>query len=165
MRKLNEVMMNPSGWDSRANYAGSIPEDEWLTVLTHNRDSDCLAESNWESALAMLGGESDNVHIFRFGHWACGWIEYLAVKANTPAEAIGDSIQQKLDDYPVLDESDLSEREQAEADTIWRDCYGTKERIEYIRKFRNQFEFHDYRDLIACVRGQKCQKHTPKKRS
>ena len=151
--KLNDVMMNPSGWDSRANYMGDIPADEWLTVLSRNRDSDDLSESNWETAIQMLGGESDNVSIFRFGHWACGWIEYLAVKADSPQATAAQKIRDDLDAYPVLDEDDWSRREQETADSLWRDCYRPKDRIEYIRKHRDQFEFHNYQDMLGCVRG------------
>jgi hypothetical protein len=153
MEKLSKVMANPSGWDSMANYAGDVPADEWLCLITRNRDSDCLSESNWACALAELGGEGENVQIFRFGHWACGWWEALAVKADTPQEAIAQAMADRLADYPVLDEYDFSEREQEEADTVWRDCYNDKGRIDYIRKFRSQFEFHNYADLIGCVRG------------
>ena len=153
MRKLSEVMMNPSGWDSRANYMGAIPEDTWLCVMGWNRDSGILSESNRETALAMLGGESDNVQIFRFGHWACGWVEYLAVKSGSPSEKIGQEIFDSLDSYPILDESDFCERENEEANRVWLECFNAKERIAYIRKHREQFEFHNWLDLRSCVRG------------
>lgn len=153
MKKLQDVMANPSGWDSMANYAGNVPEDCWLVVLTQTRDSDCLTESNWAAALDLLGGESDNVQIFRFGHWACGWWEALAVRAGTESESIGADIAERLAGYPVLNEEDLSEREQAQADSVWADCYTDSERLEYIRKWRDQFDFHSYRDLLEQVRG------------
>jgi hypothetical protein len=54
----------------------------------------------------------------------------------------------------VLDEDDWSEREQEAADTIWRDCYDWHARIKYIREHRSQFEFHDYADMLGCVRSQ-----------
>lgn len=153
MEKLNKVMMNPSGWDSRANYMGDVPGDEWLVVMDWNRDSDILSESNRAEALAMLGGEGDDVHIFRLGHWACGWIEYLCVKAGSDKEAIGDDIRDQLDAYPVLNEDDYSERQDEEANRIWTECYNDHERLAYVREHRNQFEFHNYADLISCVRG------------
>jgi hypothetical protein len=154
MEKLSKVMASPSAWDSMANYGGAVPEPEWLCLLSRTRDSDDLSESNFAVALAELGGEGEHVQIFRFGHWACGWIEYLAVIAGTPEAEIASKLYESLQDYPVLDECDLSEREQATADLIWRNCYRVHERVEYIRKHRNQFEFHDYKDMIGCVRGQ-----------
>jgi hypothetical protein len=154
MKRLFDVAAHPTGFDSYSNYMGNKPDKHWLCVLTRTRDSECLDQSNWETALTMLGGESNIVQIFHFGHWACGWWEALAVKTDSPAEVIGNDIEKHLADYPILDESDFREREQAEADTVWRDCYRVRDRIAYIRKNRNQFEFHDYADLIGCVRGQ-----------
>ena len=147
-------MFNPSGLDSEANYAGDRPDPCWLCLMTHNRDSELLTESNWDTALQQLGGEGDDVQIFRFGHWACGWWEALTVKAGTQSETVAQEIADALADYPVLDEEDFSEREQSEADRAWRDWYSPQERIDYIRKHRSQFEFHDMRDLLSCVRGQ-----------
>jgi len=153
MQKLSKIIMNPTPWDSRENYAGDIPEDDWLCVMGWNRDSDILSASNRDVALKMLGGESDAVQIFRFGHWACGWIEYLAVKAGSAQEEIGQDISDSLDQYPILNEVDYSEREQVEADRVWLECYRPKDRIAYVREYRTQFEFHNMADLIACIRG------------
>ena len=61
MKTLNEVMQRPSATDSLDNYLGATDFPGWYVVLTHDRDSDCLQESNWRVALARLGGESDNV--------------------------------------------------------------------------------------------------------
>ena len=44
-------------------------------------------------------------------------------------------------------------REQVAADETWKNCYDEKERIAYIRKFHYQFDFRDFADLLACVRG------------
>ena len=122
-------------------------------VLTRNRDSDCLTESNWECALEQLGGESETVEIHRIGHWACGWWEALCVKAGSEAEKIGDEIESSLSDYPVLNEEHFSEKEQDEANQIWQSCYDERERIEYIRDNRSQFDFWSFSDLLQCVRG------------
>ena len=153
MQKLTDVMANPSGFDSMKNYAGEIPAENWCVVMTRNRDSDILTESNWESALEMLGGESDSVQIFRFGHWACGWWEALCVLENSPAQRIGEEIEERIESYPVLDEDDFSRREMDEANQVWESCYRWKERIEWIRRHRSQFEFRDLADLLAQVRG------------
>lgn len=153
LRPLKEIVANPSGWDSLDNYIGDIPEPEWLCLLTRSRDSDCLTESNWHCALQELGGESDNVSIERFGHWACGWWEALSVRAGTPEHAKAKDIAERLEGYPVLDEDDFSERESEEADQVWRDCYSERDRIEYIRNHSGQFDFYDYADLLGCVRG------------
>jgi hypothetical protein len=152
MKKLIDTFSNPSGWDSLSNYMGEIPPDGVYVVMGRNRDSDLLTESNWECALEELGGEGESVMIYRFGHWACGWIEYLCVLENTPAYDIGSDIVKRIENYPVLDEGDWSERERIAADEVWKDCYSPRERIEYIRKSSGA-DFHSFRDLMQCVRG------------
>ena len=153
MNTLYETAANPSGLDSYSNYLGETPSKGLLVVLTRNRDSDCLTESNWECALEQLGGESETVEIHRFGHWACGWWEALCVKAGSEAEKIGAEIESALEAYPVLNDEHFSEKEQDEANQIWQSCYDEKERIEYIRENRSQFEFWGFSDLLQCVRG------------
>jgi len=57
---LRDIVKNPSGFDSLSNYMGEVPEADWLCLLTRNRDSDCLTESNWRTALKELGGEGES---------------------------------------------------------------------------------------------------------
>lgn len=153
MKKLQDMIKNPSGFDSMANYMGEIPEPQWLVVMCRNRDSDILTESNWECALKELGGESDSVEVFRFGHWACGWWEALCVLEGSDAQRIGADIVDRIESYPVLDEDHFSEMEMKEADRIWKECFEPIERLKYIRKHRSQFEFNSLADLLGCVRG------------
>ena len=153
LKPLKEIVSNPSGWDSLDNYAGEIPEPEWLCLLTRSRDSDELTESNFRSALRKLGGESENVSIDHFGHWACGWWESLSVRAGSPEHEKAKVIADKLEDYPVVDEDDFSELESETADRVWQDCYENNERIEYIREHRDWFTFHSFADLLANARG------------
>ena len=153
MNTLYDAVKNPSGWDSYSNYMGEIPSKEWLVLLGKNRDSDILTNCNFDCALESLGGESETVEIFRFGHWACGWIEYLCVKSGAESEKTALSIESQIEDYPVLDEEKFSDAETEEADRIWKDCYNTKDRIEYIRENRSQFDFNCVSDMLSCVRG------------
>lgn len=148
----------PTGFDSRSNFIAFDREglDEiegWYIVLGRNRDSDILSESNFDAALKSLGGEGEDVQVHRFGHWACGWYELILVRPDSKAFEIAEEIESALADYPVLDDDDFSMREMEEADRIWRDCYSVKERIEYIRNNREQFEFHSFGALMSCVRG------------
>lgn len=148
----------PTPFDSNENFIAFDSEgldsiEGWFIVLGRNRDSDILTESNFDAALKSLGGEGDDVQVHRFGHWACGWYELLLVRPDTKACKRAEEIESALSDYPVLDDEDLSEREQEEADRIWRDCYSVKERIAYIRENRTQFEFRSFATLMSCVRG------------
>ncbi len=142
---------SPTSCDQR----GLCPPDQqdWLVSLSRNRDSDCLTESNFHSALKSLGGESETVQVHRFGHWACGWFEVILVAPDSDAAKEAEQIEAALADYCVLDDSDFSERENEAANSVWESCYSNAKRIEYIRDNRSQFEFHNLADMMSCVRG------------
>lgn len=145
-------------WTMPSHYFGESWPNHYSSGVGQSRDSDCLEESNFACMLAALGGESEVVTVVRENHWAVGWVEWIALEDDGSEESaaalkIADDIRIALDDYPVLDESDYSERETTAANDVWRDCYRTKERIEYIRAHRNQFEFHDLAEMLGCVRG------------
>ena len=150
----------PSAFDSRSNFMAFDADalesiEEWFVLpCSRNRDSDCLTESNFAVALEMLGGESETVQVHRFGHWACGWYEIIVVKPETDAAKKAEEIEKSLDDYPVLDDEDFSERESKAADETWKNCYSNEERIAFIREHRDEFEFFDFADLMAQVRGE-----------
>jgi len=105
-----------------------------FVFLGRHRDSDLLTESNFECALAALGGESDTVRVVREGHWAVGWVEWIAIhESDTKALNIADDILCALSDYPVLDESDFSEREWNAAQDCW-ESLPLSERLDLCRK-------------------------------
>lgn len=123
--------------------------------LSRCRDSDCLTESNFEQCLEMLGGESETVHIVREGHWAVGWVEWIAVhKDNEDGVEILREIECSLSDYPVLNDEHFYQLEQKEADLVWKECYSQTERISYIRRNRSQFDFYSFSEILAVVRGE-----------
>jgi hypothetical protein len=132
--------------------------EEWLVLnIAHNRDSDCLEESNFQSVLKMLS-EADPTEetweMHSFNHWACGYFEIFIVKPGSVAEEMGKEIEKKLANYCVLDEQDFSEREQDAALQTWQNCYNNQERIEYIRKHRGQFDCYSFVELLHNARGQ-----------
>lgn len=93
-----------------------IAQGNWLIVVGRSRDSEFLEGSNFEVAQKMLekagGKEGSDFEIERHGHWACGWVEFLIVNPNRRAMVIiAQEIETALDSHPVLDDSDLSERE------------------------------------------------------
>lgn len=153
MNKLATDMLSPTPWDSAKNYAGEIPDQEWLCLMSRNRDSDLLVESNWECALKMLGGESDTVQITRTGHWACGWIEWLSVLEGSPSQVIAEKIEHDIDQYPILNEDHFSDLESNEANRIWSECYSWEDRIAWVRQNDSQCEFYDFADMVQSVRG------------
>lgn len=151
--------------------------DGWYVFLGRNRDSDELTESNFDEGLkavrAVMSKETvgtvatdskflfdepqadmATVQVVSENHWACGWVEWIAIHGSDEAALReADRLMEKLDNYPVLNEEDWSRREDESAQTIWRDCYRPVERVKYIREHRSQFEFRSFADLIGCVRG------------
>lgn len=116
----------PTGFDPKGAF---LPErQDWLVVpVSQNRDSGPLAESNFASALAMLGGESDNVEVHRFGHWGTGWFEIIIINPNhAPSVKIANEIESSLENYPVLDDEDHSKREHEEYCESW-DSWGRRD--------------------------------------
>lgn len=98
--------------------------DDWFVLLYRSRDSAIIDESNFAAALKSLGGESDTCEVVRFGHWACGWIEHIFLHPSRQAE--GEAIEGALSDYPILDESNFSEREQETVLPAW-ESWGQRE--------------------------------------
>jgi hypothetical protein len=153
-------------WTRPQCYVGATWPD-WYIFLGRNRDSDCLTNSNFEQGLkavrAVMSKESISddenedcatVQVVSENHWACGWVKWIAIhKSDTTALECASGLLDRLDNYPVLNEEDWSEREHEQAGEVWKNCYDAGERVEYIRAHRSQFEFHDLRDMLACVRG------------
>lgn len=141
-------------------YYGEHPH--WLIAYSVHRDSDCLSESNFETfrkALEELPAvkewtQSDEcpVQIERFHHWAVGWIDYLVIDpACSDAVKLALEFAARLEDYPVLDETDFSDREYELAQECWND-YGRSEYVKALRKelFATRFE-DDYFDPFTSV--------------
>lgn len=113
----------PTGFDRSGAF---LPERQhWFVVpLSRTRDCGPLDDSNFETALAMLedvdpDGEHYEAH--SFGHWACGWFEIILVDPQHPATVeAAEGIAAALEDYPVLDEHDYSERQYEALNEAWQ---------------------------------------------
>lgn len=100
------------GWYDR-------PEDDekWAIVYTHNRDSDLVDLSNAGVIDSKLSKYPDDAVSERHNHWACGWIDGYAIRVYdakgeiTPAFRACWELACAIAEYPVLDDSDHSERE------------------------------------------------------
>ena len=148
----------PSLWTMPDSYFGETWEDYYVGPSRH-RDSDDLTESNFRTALKELGDEegeeTETVFIVREGHFLVGWVEWIAVhKSDKEAVAKLTEIEERLESYPVLDEEDWCERESDSANETWSNCYDDKERLEYIRENRSQFDFNGWSDLRSVVKGE-----------
>ena len=124
---------NLKRWTLPPSYGGAH-WDGYYVFLGQNRDSDTLARSNFECGLKAIGGESDSVRVIREGHWACGWIEWIAIhESDSNALREADSIMDALADYPVVDEMHWSELEWTEACDFW-ESMSVRERAYYCER-------------------------------
>jgi hypothetical protein len=106
--------------------------EQWVIVYTHNRDSGLLDQSNAaaiEKALKPFIRRGD-VRVESHGHPLCGHIDGFSIRVNkrcgiTKAFRTYFELQERLANYPILDETDYSQREYDAtianfADAAWR---------------------------------------------
>ena len=126
----------PTQFDTRG--LGLSDRQDWLVApVIRTRDSDPLAQSNFETFLSDLGGESDSVELHSFNHWGPGWFEIILIDPkNVEIVEKAEELESTLENYPVLDESDLSERELKLSEEDW-DLYGRK---DFYRGFSKLFK-------------------------
>jgi hypothetical protein len=132
---MNYQPENLRRWSLPDSYMGaSWPE--YFVFLAQHRDSDTLTRSNFLAGLAAIGGESDTVQIIREGHWAVGWLEWIAIhESDAKALREADEIAGALTDYPVVSDEHFSELEWSEACEYW-ERLSVRERAEFIRDSR-----------------------------
>jgi hypothetical protein len=125
----------PSGLDPAGAFIEG-GERDWLVVPTgQNRDSSHAERSNFAAALALMGGEGDDVHVHRFGHWAVGWVEIILARPGSEAACKAEDIERRLARYPLLDEDDVSAREHDSYCSAW-ESWGASEFVqELVKKF------------------------------
>jgi len=94
--------------------------DDWAIVYTHNRDSGLLDQSNAaviEKELEpFTDGDDPDVAFESHHHWAVGHVDGMSIRVFkdgqiTEAFKKYHKLSELLDDYPVLDEQDYSDRE------------------------------------------------------
>jgi hypothetical protein len=91
-------------WSRSENYIGESYFDYYV-LLSRHRDSGIVEESNFQSALKALNGESDTVKVIRASHWLCGWIEMILIhESDKESVDKGNEIEKALENYPILDE-------------------------------------------------------------
>jgi hypothetical protein len=93
---------------------------DWAIIYTSNRDSGLLDQSNAqviEKALAPFAQDDDpDVVMESHSHWACGHVDGFSIRVFqdgqiTEAFKTYHELAQAMDDYPILDEMDYSNRE------------------------------------------------------
>jgi hypothetical protein len=138
-------------WTMPRDYFGAEWPEYYSAGVGRSRDSDCLEESNFHAMLSALGGESDTVQVVRESHWAVGWVEWIAIhESDDAALRAADRLRLELDDYPILDEEDFSEREERYCEVMWRMGFHPSDRI---RRLRDSGCTTGFRELRAAVNG------------
>ena len=124
---------NLQKWTRASNYGG-VDWAGWLVApCTRNRDSNTLDESNFivlekrlDAIVAECGDQDfidDRYTIVRENHWACGWVEWIAIRPIEGCEissalvACADKARLQMEDYPVLDEEHYSDLEYVNGET------------------------------------------------
>lgn len=118
----------------------------WLIAATQAPDwGDTVQRSNFRSMLRKLGGESGNVAVEYTGG-ALGKIDYLLVRPDTPEATQAEALNERIADYIMVDEDDVSA---LEWDEEWctRCDSGTREQHPLARcgKFRSKVDAEDIR--------------------
>lgn len=94
--------------------------DDWAVVYTHHRDSGLLDRSNAGVIAKKLepytDGDDPDVVEERHSHFAVGYIDGFSIRVFRGGEITGafrvyHALRERLDNYPILDESDYSEKE------------------------------------------------------
>ena len=94
--------------------------ESWAIIYTHNRDSGLLDQSNADVIAKTLRlfttGDRADVVFESHSHWAVGHVDGFSIRVYRDGE-ITDAfrtyhdLSERLAGYPILDESDYSERE------------------------------------------------------
>lgn len=129
---ISYAEFRPTGFDT----PGAFLDDrqDWIVApVGRTRDSGPMEESNFEAALALLGGESDTMEVHQFGHWGCGWFEIILAHPSRASEV--EAIESRLEDYPLLDEDDASNREYEEYLESWGDWAASDFRSALAKEF------------------------------
>jgi hypothetical protein len=142
----------PTEFDHKGAYLGNDEDnrDDWYVCpCLHTRDSGPMEESNYYSCLEILGGESDTVETYSFGHWGPGWFEIILVHPSRMNEV--QEIEDRLENYPLLDDDDLSARERDLADDDWS-LYGKEDFLKFLRSYLEESTINYIENLDSDLR-------------
>ncbi len=124
--------------ESDFGWYGDDDIDDWfIAPIGQNRDSDILTESNFAMAVEALekaeGEGGDDFRVISCNHWACGWVEYIILRPGSKCVEVMEDIESRLEDYPVLNDEDFSEREYNDFVDSW-ECYGCRDFVKELVK-------------------------------
>lgn len=95
--------------------------DQWAIIYSHNRDSGLLDESNAaviaKTMEQFTEGDDPDVVMESHHHWAVGHVDGFSIRVFDDKGEITEAFRkfhelaEQMADYPILDESDYSDRE------------------------------------------------------
>jgi hypothetical protein len=152
-----ELAGNWQKFESFGWYSDARPDnaEQWAIVNLSHRDSGCLDQSNEATILKELapfmGWHKDGatVETQRHGHWAVGHVNALVIRcvgdSGAPTEAfkVLHGLAMALADYPILDESDFSEREYEEENEAWDNFGASDFRSELVKLAPHHYSLFD----------------------
>lgn len=157
-------------WEHPDFYVGFNPEGDFVLAV-HTRDSAVLEQSNFENfkdgieeieetlpaPTTVRHTQYNWVYSFTASHWGVGWVEYLMLRGDAPdaLQVYAYETLAALADYPVLNDEDLSEREEEKAQEYY-DFMSDRDKLDYLRRndisifaVRRDFSEIATADLIA----------------
>jgi hypothetical protein len=123
----NEAAGNWQHWSCFAWFGKPDNAEQFTLVYTSNRDSDTLDLANAKAIDDELSQFIDDGDVIRqsHSHWAVGHVDGYAIRVRdengiTAAFRCWCALQEKLADYPILDESLFSEMEMESQNESWQ---------------------------------------------
>ena len=92
-------------------------------------------------------------HTFTSGTCVCCDCYQTCDHCGEPVEPGEESYYIQSCNVTLCSEDCLCSWEHEESQRVWRECYRTKDRLEYVRDHRDQFDFRSFAEMLACVRG------------
>lgn len=146
---MNAIEFLPEyAWKHPRDYAGFSPDGDYVLATRSGNQRTILEESNWYSMIAGLNVPAEPydcretdwtsrpiLYTWTASHWAVGYVEYLMLRADAPEELQENAAELlcALADYPILDESDYSDRQWKAMCEYWeRDS--VRGRMEFCRE-------------------------------
>ena len=119
-------------WVTPKSYAGYDPVGHYI-IATRHRDSGLLESTNWDAIIREMGQPAslhdngsidESLYTWSVSHWGVGWVEYLTLKPNAPADMLdqAETILARLADYPIVDDELMAEREIDAMYAYWDNC-------------------------------------------
>lgn len=95
--------------------------DQWAIIYTHNRDSGLLDQSNAaviaKAMTSYTEGDDPDVVMESHSHWAVGHVDGFSIRVFDGNGEITEAfrkyheLSESIEEFPILDEEDYSERE------------------------------------------------------